>query len=120
MQTTAKNVVGTSLEPCCGQRRLGFYRDGFCHTGDADKGRHVVCAVVTDAFLQFSLAQGNDLITPRPEWDFPGLKAGDRWCLCASRWLEAHEAGVAPPVLLNACHEKATEMISLDVLHAYG
>jgi hypothetical protein len=98
---------------------VGFYRDGFCHTGDADRGRHVVCAAVTDAFLQYSLERGNDLITPRPEWDFPGLKAGDRWCLCASRWKEAHEAGVAPPVLLDAFHEKATEIVSLEVLQAY-
>ncbi|MGE6793720.1 DUF2237 family protein [Pseudomonas guineae] len=120
MQTTAKNVLGTALKPCCGQSRVGFYRDGFCHTGDSDKGRHVVCALVTDAFLQFSLAQGNDLITPRPEWDFAGLKAGDKWCLCASRWKEAHDAGVAPPVLLDACHEKATEIISLEVLQAYA
>jgi uncharacterized protein len=119
MGNKAKNVLGTDLEPCCTQVRAGFYRDGFCHTGDADLGRHVVCAVVTDAFLQYSLERGNDLITPRPEWDFPGLKPGDRWCLCASRWKEAHAAGVAPPVLLDACHEKATEIVSLEVLQAY-
>ena len=120
MHTNAKNVLGTALQPCCSEGRVGFYRDGFCHTGAADQGRHVVCARVTEAFLQFSLAQGNDLITPRPEWDFAGLKAGDKWCLCASRWLEAHEAGVAPPVVLEACHEKATAIISLEVLQGYA
>ena len=120
MHTNSKNVLGTALQPCCSEGRVGFYRDGFCHTGAADQGRHVVCARVTEAFLQFSLAQGNDLITPRPEWDFAGLKAGDKWCLCASRWLEAHEAGVAPPVVLEACHEEATAIISLEVLQGYA
>lgn len=119
MSNRAKNVLGTDLEPCCTRLRAGFYRDGFCHTGDADLGRHVVCAVVTEAFLQYSLERGNDLVTPRPEWDFPGLKPGDRWCLCASRWKEAQQAGVAPPVLLDACHEKTTEVISLNLLQAY-
>jgi uncharacterized protein (DUF2237 family) len=94
----------------------GFFRDGFCRTNEHDRGTHVVCATITEEFLSFTVARGNDLRTPRPEFSFPGLKPGDRWCLCALRWKEAHEAGVAPPVHLAATHEKALEYIPLNVL----
>jgi hypothetical protein len=115
----AKNILGGPLEVCSTAPLTGFYRDGFCHTGDADTGRHVVAAIVTAEFLAFTKARGNDLETPRPEYQFPGLKAGDRWCLCAMRWREAEEAGVAPPVVLEATHEKALRYIPLDVLEKY-
>ncbi len=111
-----KNVLGSPLGKCCDSPKTGFYRDGFCHTGPQDHGTHVACATVTQAFLDFSRARGNDLITPRPEWNFPGLKAGDKWCLCALRWLEAKRAGVAPPLDLAATHEKMLEYASLDEL----
>ena len=111
-----KNVLGTALELCCTDPVTGFYRNGFCQTGDSDVGTHVTCARMTDEFLTFSLSRGNDLITPRPEYNFPGLKAGDQWCLCAARWMEALEAGVAPPILLDATHEKMLEYTDLDTL----
>ena len=94
------NVLGTSLEPCCGKYRTGFFRDGYCRTNSQDLGRHVICARVTQDFLDFSFARGNDLMTPRPDYDFPGLKEGDSWCLCVLRWKEAYEAGKAPPKLI--------------------
>lgn len=99
----------------------GFYRDGFCRTDDQDQGRHVVCAIMTQSFLDFTRSRGNDLSTPRriagsPEYRFPGLKPGDRWCLCALRWQEAHDAGLAPPVLLSCTHERALQYIELDAL----
>lgn len=119
MDVINKNVLGTPLEPCCLEVRSGFFRDGYCRTGDLDLGKHVVCAVVTKGFLVYSLTRGNDLITPRPDWDFPGLKPGDKWCLCATRWKEAFEAGCAPPVVLESCHESATDIIDLDVLKAH-
>ena len=112
----AKNVLGNPLEQCCTEPMTGFYRDGYCRTGADDKGTHVVAAIVTDEFLRFTKSQGNDLQTPRPELRFPGLKPGDRWCLCASRWSEAEKAGVAPPVVLEATHEKALDYISLEAL----
>ncbi len=108
----AKNVLGGNLEPCSTNPITGFYRDGCCNTGSDDHGSHTVCVRVTDAFLQFSSLKGNDLSTARPEFNFPGLNAGDKWCLCASRWKEAADAGVAPPVLLNSTHVKALEIIS--------
>lgn len=108
---SAKSVTGKPLEKCCDNPKTGFYRDGFCHTGPSDSGSHVVAATMTEEFLQYTKAQGNDLSTPRPEFDFPGLKAGDRWCLCAMRWKQADDAGVAPPVHLEATHEKALDMI---------
>jgi uncharacterized protein (DUF2237 family) len=120
MEQMAKNVMGTPLVPCSLDPLTGYYRDGCCHTGDEDLGTHTVCALVTDEFLQFSLSKGNDLITPRPEYRFPGLKAGDKWCLCASRWVEAYKAGVAPPVILEATHEKTLQYVSLDVLIEYA
>ena len=109
-----RNELGAQLQPCPSVHATGFYRDGFCNTGADDAGVHVVCARVTDDFLQFSRAQGNDLITPRG--GFPGLKAGDGWCLCASRWREAVDAGVAPPVVLEATHEAALRLASLKQL----
>jgi len=112
----AKNVLGNPLEQCCTEPMTGFYRDGYCRTGADDKGTHVVAAIVTDEFLRFTKSRGNDLQTPRPELRFPGLKPGDRWCLCASRWSEAEKAGVAPPVVLEATHEKALDSISLEAL----
>ncbi len=117
-EATDRNVLGHPLVPCGLDPRTGFFRDGCCRTGPSDRGRHVVCALVTDDFLAFSRVRGNDLVTPRPEYSFPGLRAGDRWCLCASRWLEAHDAGVAPPVLLAATHEKALEVVPLAALAA--
>lgn len=113
------NVLGTELEPCGLEPRTGFFRDGCCRTGPDDDGVHVVCAVVTAEFLAFSRAQGNDLITPAPQWGFPGLRPGDRWCLCASRWAEALEAGVAPPVVLAATHARALDWVSLDDLRRH-
>lgn len=115
----AKNVYGEPLEQCCTKPMTGFYRDGYCRTGAADTGSHVVAAIVTEEFLAFTKSRGNDLQTPRPEYHFPGLKAGDGWCLCALRWKEAEEAGVAPPVKLNATHEKALKYIPLETLKKY-
>ncbi|RMG17924.1 MAG: DUF2237 domain-containing protein [Bacteroidetes bacterium] len=119
--SSEQNVFGTPLQACCFEPLTGFYRDGFCHTGPMDRGMHTVCVVVTDGFLTFSRAHGNDLSTPRPEYRFPGLQPGDRWCLCASRWLEACQAGQAPLVVLEATHEKTLEVVPLELLvqHAY-
>ena len=117
--SSARNVLGGPLASCCNAPRTGFYRDGYCHTGPQDVGSHTVCAVMTDAFLAFSRRRGNDLSTPRPEFDFPGLKAGDRWCLCVRRWKEAFDAGVAPQVLLEACHERALQVVTLAQLQAH-
>lgn len=106
-----KNVLATPLQPCCTDPMTGFYRTGTCQTGPRDTGSHVVCAIMTEEFLSYTKAQGNDLSTPRPEYDFPGLKPGDGWCLCALRWKEAYDAGVAPPVKLEATHEAALKYI---------
>ena len=116
MTHTARNVLGTPLVACSYAPLTGYLRDGCCQTLPDDSGLHVVCARVTQAFLDFSVAQGNDLVTPRPEYRFRGLKPGDRWCVCASRWKEAYEAGVAPPVALESTHERALDIIDLDVL----
>ncbi len=114
------NVLGTPLA-CCGTEPMtGFYRDGYCRTGPNDLGSHVVAAVVTRAFLDFTRAQGNDLETARPAYGFPGLKPGDRWCLCAMRWKAAEAAGMAPPVRLEATHAKALELIPLETLTRYA
>ena len=118
--TDAKNVLGGSLSICSTAPMTGFYRDGCCTTGPTDVGVHVVCAQVTDAFLSYTRAQGNDLSTPMPLYNFPGLKAGDRWCLCASRWKEAVEDGIAPPVVLASTHEAALKYVSLDLLKQYA
>ena len=110
------NVLGTPLIACCFDPMTGYFRDGRCNTNAMDTGRHLVCAIMTDEFLQFSQERGNDLITPRPEYQFPGLKAGDGWCLCALRWREAYDAGLAPPVKLEATHEYATQFIPFSAL----
>lgn len=117
MQT---NVLGTALVPCSYDPLTGYFRDGCCRTDATDHGTHVVCARVTEAFLQFSLERGNDLITPQPQWRFPGLKAGDRWCLCANRWQEALQAGVAPPVVLECTHARALDFVSLQDLQRHA
>jgi len=109
----AKNVLGTTLQFCSLNPLTGFTRTGCCETGIDDSGSHTVCAQMSDEFLVYSISRGNDLSTPLPEYGFEGLKAGDRWCVCASRWLEASEAGFAPPVILEACHEKCLEIVSL-------
>lgn len=116
----AKNVLGGELDPCSTGPMTGFYRDGCCNTGGGDVGLHLVCARVTDAFLAFSASVGNDLSTPNPAYSFPGLKDGDRWCLCVERWREALEAGVAPPVVLEATHISALEFVTLDQLKAHA
>ncbi len=118
--TEARNVLNGELEPCCTNPMTGYYRDGFCRTGGQDFGSHVVCAQVTAEFLEFTKSQGNDLSTPVPEFNFPGLKPGDRWCLCASRWKEALDAGFAPPVVLSATHPRALEVVSLDELKRHA
>lgn len=116
----ATNVLGGELECCCKAPKTGFYRDGYCRTGAKDQGLHVVCAQMTEDFLQFSYMQGNDLITPRAEYGFPGLKPGDRWCLCVTRWKEALDAGIAPPVVLAACQRTALEFVDLADLKAHA
>ncbi len=116
----AKNVLGTELECCCADPATGYFRDGYCHTGPGDHGLHTVCAQVSEEFLRFSSERGNDLVTPRPEWKFPGLRPGDRWCLCVERWVEAFEAGVAPPLHLNATHASALEFVSREDLAAHA
>ncbi|MEH2240687.1 DUF2237 family protein [Nostoc sp.] len=118
--TEAKNVIGGNLEACCTSPMTGFYRDGFCRTGGQDFGSHVVCAEVTSEFLEFTKSRGNDLSTPVPDANFPGLKPGDRWCLCASRWQEALDTGVACPVILSATHARALEVVSLDELKKHA
>ncbi|MGJ5630480.1 DUF2237 family protein [Nostoc sp. CALU 1950] len=118
--TNAKNVIDGNLEVCCNSPMTGFYRDGLCRTGGQDFGSHVVCAQVTSEFLEFTKSQGNDLSTAVPDFNFPGLKPGDRWCLCASRWQQALEAGVAPPVILSATHARALEVVSLDELKKHA
>lgn len=115
-----RNVFGDPLSTCSERPLTGFYRSGCCHTGPEDLGLHTVCVEVTAEFLAFSKARGNDLSTPRPEFDFPGLEPGDRWCLCAARWREAFEAGRAPRVILAATHEATLEIVDLDELKRYA
>ena len=114
------NVLGEPLQSCCTDPMTGFYRSGSCETGPQDFGAHVVCAEVTADFLAFSKSRGNDLSTPQPDFGFPGLKPGDRWCLCAARWVEALEAGKAPPIKLTATHERVLDFISYDVLKQHA
>jgi uncharacterized protein len=114
------NVLGEPLKPCSYDPVTGFYRDGCCNTGPEDRGRHTVCARMTAEFLAFSRARGNDLSTPRPELGFPGLRPGDRWCLCAERWREAWEAGMAPKVVLASTHRSVLELVPLEVLVAHA
>ena len=116
-----KNVFGEPLQICCTKPMTGYFRDGVCRTVSEDRGTHTVCAIMTNDFLSFSALQGNDLITPMPYYEFPGLKEGDKWCLCVSRWIEAEKAGKAPKVLLEATHEKTLEYTTIDTLikHAF-
>ncbi len=114
------NVFDEPLSSCGDDPLTGFFRDGCCNTSGRDAGSHTVCTVLTQAFLEFSQERGNDLITPRPEYDFPGLKEGDNWCLCASRWLESHQHGHAPRLRLQATHKRALEIVALDVLLPYA
>ncbi len=116
----AINVTGGRLTPCSADPVTGYFRDGHCNTCAADEGSHTVCAVMTDGFLAYSKYLGNDLSTPQPTFRFPGLKAGDRWCLCAGRFLQAHDEGVAPHVDLDATHARALEIVPLDVLRRYA
>jgi hypothetical protein len=115
---TARNVLGTDLEPCSLDPLAGFFRDGCCNTEEHDRGLHVVCARMTAEFLEFSRSRGNDLVTPRPEFKFPGLRPGDQWCLCALRWKEAFAADVAPPVVLQATHQRALDVVTLEQLRS--
>ena len=116
----ARNVLGNPLESCCTSPVTGFYRDGYCHTGADDTGSHTVCVQITAAFLSFSKKIGNDLATAHPESGFPGLKPGDKWCVCVSRWEEAFMAGVAPPIVLEATHERALDVVELAELRAHA
>ncbi len=114
------NVFGEEIVSCSDRPKTGFFRDGCCNTSDDDVGSHTVCVEVTKDFLEFSRFRGNDLSTPRPESQFPGLKPGDRWCLCAARWLEAQKQGMAPRVVLRGTHERALEVVSLDLLKKFA
>lgn len=114
------NVLGSPLQACCFSPLTGFYRDGYCRAGPEDRGLHTVCAIMSDEFLAFSRQRGNDLSTPMPEFGFPGLVAGDSWCLCVQRWSEALEAGLAPQVSLEATHVSALEFVSLESLRAHA
>ncbi len=114
------NVLGGKLLPCCFSPMTGFYRDGYCRTGPGDYGLHTVCIEATAEFLAFSREVGNDLSTPVPEYQFPGLEPGDRWCLCVTRWKEALDAGMAPAVVLSGCHVSALEFVSLEDLQAHA
>lgn len=120
LMTSTLNVYGEPIELCCSKPLTGFYRDGKCITGPDDYGTHIVCAQVTDAFLEYSKLQGNDLITCRPHYNFPGLRDGDCWCLCISRWLEAKKNNVAPPINLKATHQKALEFVDLETLEKFS
>jgi uncharacterized protein (DUF2237 family) len=114
------NVLGGDLEPCSFDPATGFLRDGYCRSGSGDYGMHVVCAVMTEEFLEFTRSRGNDLTTPKPQWLFPGLRPGDRWCVVAERWNEALEAGVAPPVVLEATHASTLEFVAMADLEAHA
>jgi len=116
----SKNILGGTLQSCSTDPMTGWFRDGCCETQSADRGRHLVCAVMTTEFLAFSKARGNDLSTPRVEYNFPGLKAGDQWCLCLERWKEAHAAGAAPKVVLEATHQIALERVALETFQAFA
>ncbi len=114
-----KNILGSALSPCCHKPKTGYYRDGFCFVGSDDAGNHSVCAIMTKEFLEFSVAQGNDLVTPFPEAGFPGLKPGDRWCLCAARWKQAYEAGVAPPIAPESTSSAALDVVPLNIIEKF-
>ena len=114
------NVFGKELEMCCNDPQTGFFRNGMCDTCREDQGIHTVCILATEAFLKFSKSVGNDLSTPHPEFEFPGLKPGNRWCLCALRWQEAYEQGKAPPVFLESTHEKTLDLVDFNLLQQYA
>ena len=114
------NVFGEPIDECCSHPMTGYFRDGFCRTSKYDQGSHTVCAFITDAFLVFSQSRGNDLSTPRPEFEFPGLAEGQSWCLCAARWLEAHEAGCAPKVYLKRTNIETLKIVPMDILRGYA
>ncbi|MGB3776167.1 MAG: DUF2237 domain-containing protein [Leeuwenhoekiella sp.] len=114
------NVLGGELESCCMQPVTGYFRDGYCRTDETDRGTHIVCAIVTNDFLNFSAARGNDLMTPKPQWDFAGLKEGDKWCLCINRWLEAVDADKAPTIILEATHKDALQFATIELLKKYS
>ena len=115
-----RNVFGEPLEICCTKPMTGYFRDGSCRTDNEDTGTHTVCAVMTEDFLMFSASMGNDLITPIPYYQFPGLKEGDKWCLCVNRWIEAEKAGKAPKLILEATHEKTLELVSIEKLKEFA
>ncbi len=115
-----RNVLGGDLQPCSYDPLTGFFRDGCCNTREDDVGTHVICVKLTAEFLRYSKQRGNDLGTPRPEYRFRGLNPGDRWCLCAARWVEAHEAGMAPPVVLEATHERALDHVPIETLQSFA
>ncbi len=121
MNFQSRNVFGEPLKDCGQEPLAGFYRNGCCDSGKEDRGDHMICAIMTDEFLHFSKSRGNDLMTPVPQFNFPGLKRGDTWCLCVNRWKEAYEIGLAPPVVLEATNELALEVVSMEVLleHAF-
>ena len=114
------NVLGESMASCCYAPITGYFRNGFCHTATTDLGQHTMCAQMTAEFLNFSQKVGNDLITPLPEVDFPGLEPGDFWCICVTRWVEAYQAGIAPPIKIQACHQAVLSYVPLDVLMEYA
>lgn len=116
----ARNVLGQPLVACSFDPLTGFFRDGCCKTGPEDIGSHLVCAIVTDKFLAFSASRGNDLSTPRPQWNFPGLQAGDQWCLCVNRWVEAYKADCAPQIRLESTHSNALQVVDLDTLKEFS
>lgn len=118
-KTTALNVLGTALKSCCNDPMTGYWRDGFCRTANEDQGTHVVCAIMTEEFLEYTKSKGNDLTRAIPAYQFPGLKAGDKWCLCILRWLEAEKAGVAPKIVLASTDDKALDYTSLEMLKKY-
>eukprot|EP00587_Corethron_hystrix_P012688 CAMPEP_0113324802 /NCGR_PEP_ID=MMETSP0010_2-20120614/17284_1 /TAXON_ID=216773 ORGANISM="Corethron hystrix, Strain 308" /NCGR_SAMPLE_ID=MMETSP0010_2 /ASSEMBLY_ACC=CAM_ASM_000155 /LENGTH=170 /DNA_ID=CAMNT_0000184295 /DNA_START=155 /DNA_END=667 /DNA_ORIENTATION=- /assembly_acc=CAM_ASM_000155 len=125
MKSPSRNILGSDLQSCCTDVRstgigTGFFRDGHCSTGPSDSGRHTVCVQVTEDFLTFSALVGNDLSTPAPQYMFPGLNDGDKWCLCAARWVQAHEAGFAPPIFASSTHEKTLSFIDLETLLHYA
>ena len=114
------NIFDEPIEECCSNPITGYFRDGFCHTDSHDRGLHIICSFITDDFLSFSKARGNDLSTPRPEFNFPGLKEGDSWCVCAERWKEAYDAGVAPRVFLESCHLQALSFVTKEQLEEFA
>ena len=115
-----KNVFGEEIETCCESPITGFFRDGFCHTDDTDEGVHTVCVSMTEDFLEFSKSKGNDLSTPRPEFNFPGLKEGDGWCLCAERWVEAYEVSMAPKLYIKRTNLRTLDIVPLEILKKFA